>query len=120
MTPRVLRGHGGFTLLEVLVVVAILAILATIIVPKIMKRPEEARRTKAVMDIKAIETALNLYRLDNGNYPSTEQGLEALVMKPTTGVIPKNWKEGGVCIRSSIWNPLEPMGSMGAKERMPT
>jgi len=95
MTPRVPRGHGGFTLLEVLVVVAILAILATIIVPKIMKRPEEARRTKAIMDVKAIETALNLYRLDNGNYPSTEQGLDALVTKPTTGVIPKNWKEGG-------------------------
>jgi general secretion pathway protein G len=95
MTPRVPRGHGGFTLLEVLVVVAILAILATIIVPKIMKRPEEARRTKAIMDVKAIETALNLYRLDNGNYPSTEQGLDALVTKPTTGVIPKNWKEEG-------------------------
>jgi len=95
MTPRVLRRHGGFTLLEVLVVVAILAILATIIVPKIMKRPEEARRTKAIMDIKAIETALNLYHLDSGVYPSTEQGLEALVTKPTTGVIPKNWKEGG-------------------------
>jgi len=95
MTPRVPRGHGGFTLLEVLVVVAILAILATIIVPKIMKRPEEARRTKAIMDVKAIETALNLYRLDNGNYPSTEQGLDALVTKPTTGVIPKSWKEEG-------------------------
>jgi general secretion pathway protein G len=95
MTPRVPRGQNGFTLLEVLVVVAILAILATIIVPKIMKRPEEARRTKAIMDIKAIETALNLYRLDSGMYPSTEQGLDALVAKPTTGVIPRNWKEGG-------------------------
>jgi general secretion pathway protein G len=95
MTPRVPRGHGGFTLLEVLVVVAILAILAAIITPKIMKRPEEARRTKAILDINAIETALNMYRLDNGNYPSTEQGLDALVTKPTTGVIPKNWKEEG-------------------------
>jgi general secretion pathway protein G len=95
MTPRVPRGQGGFTLIEILVVVVILGILASIIVPKIMKRPEEARRTKAIMDIKAIETALNLYRLDNGGYPSTEQGLEALVTEPTTGVIPKNWKEEG-------------------------
>ncbi|NIS60470.1 MAG: type II secretion system major pseudopilin GspG [Proteobacteria bacterium] len=95
MTPRVPRGQGGFTLIEILVVVVILGILASIIVPKIMKRPEEARRTKAIMDIKAVETALNLYRLDNGVYPSTEQGLEALVTKPTTGVIPRNWKEEG-------------------------
>ena len=95
MTPRVPRGQGGFTLIEILVVVVILGILASIIVPKIMKRPEEARRTKALVDIKAVETALNLYLLDNGVYPSTEQGLEALVMKPTTGVIPRNWKEEG-------------------------
>ena len=95
MTPKVPRGQGGFTLIEILVVVVILGILASIIVPKIMKRPEEARRTKAKMDIKAIETALNLYRLDNGVYPSTEQGLDALVTKPTTGIIPKNWKEEG-------------------------
>lgn len=95
MTPKVQRGQGGFTLIEILVVVVILGILASIIVPKIMKRPEEARRTKAKMDIKAIETALNLYRLDNGVYPSTEQGLDALVTKPTTGIIPKNWKEEG-------------------------
>ncbi|MFB0507165.1 MAG: type II secretion system major pseudopilin GspG [Thermodesulfobacteriota bacterium] len=95
MTPRVPRGQGGFTLIEILVVVVILGILASIIVPKIMKRPEEARRTKAIVDIKAVETALNLYLLDNGVYPSTEQGLEALVTKPTTGVIPRNWKEEG-------------------------
>ena len=95
MTAKVPRGQGGFTLIEILVVVVILGILASIIVPKIMKRPEEARRTKAIVDIKAIETALNLYRLDNGVYPSTEQGLEALVTKPTYGIIPKNWTEEG-------------------------
>ena len=95
MKPRVPRCQGGFTLIEILVVVVILGILASIIVPRIMRRPEEARRTKAIVDIKAIETALNLYRLDNGVYPSTEQGLEALVTKPTTGIIPKNWKEEG-------------------------
>jgi len=107
MTPRVPRGQGGFTLIEILVVVVILGILASIIVPKIMKRPEEARRTKAIVDIKAVETALNLYRLDNGVYPSTEQGLEALVTKPTTGVIPRNWKEEGYLDRV----PKDPWGN---------
>jgi general secretion pathway protein G len=95
MMSRMYKGQGGFTLIEILVVVVILGILASIIIPKIMTRPEEAKRIKAKMDIKAIETALNLYRLDNDVYPSTEQGLEALVTKPTTGVIPRNWKEGG-------------------------
>ena len=95
MMSRMYKGQGGFTLIEILVVVVILGILASIIIPKIMTRPEEAKRTKAKMDIKAIETALNLYRLDNDVYPSTEQGLEALVTKPTTGVIPRNWKEEG-------------------------
>ena len=107
MTPKVPRGQGGFTLIEILVVVVILGILASIIVPKIMKRPEEARRTKAKMDIKAIETALNLYRLDNGVYPSTEQGLDALVTKPTTGIIPKNWKEEGYLDK----DPKDPWGN---------
>jgi general secretion pathway protein G len=95
MMSRMHKGQGGFTLIEILVVVVILGILASIIIPKIMTRPEEAKRIKAKMDIKAIETALNLYRLDNDVYPSTEQGLEALVAKPTTGVIPRNWKEDG-------------------------
>ena len=107
MTPKVPRGQGGFTLIEILVVVVILGILASIIVPKIMKRPEEARRTKAKMDIKAIETALNLYRLDSGGYPSTEQGLDALVTKPTTGIIPKNWKEEGYLDK----DPKDPWGN---------
>jgi len=107
MTARVPRGQGGFTLIEILVVVVILGILASIIVPKIMRRPEEARRTKAIVDIKAIEMALDLYRLDNGVYPSTEQGLEALVTKPTTGVIPKNWKEEGYLHK----DPKDPWGT---------
>ncbi len=106
MTPKVPRGQGGFTLIEILVVVVILGILASIIVPKIMKRPEEARRTKAKIDVKAIETALNLYLLDNGVYPSTEQGLDALVTKPTTGIIPKNWKEEGYLDK----DPKDPWG----------
>ena len=90
------RWHQhGFTLIEIMVVVVILGILAAIIIPRISDRPEQARRTKAIMDIKSIETALSLYQMDNGSYPSTEQGLEALVEKPTTGRIPANYNEGG-------------------------
>ena len=71
----------GFTLIEVMVVVVILSILAAIIVPKVMDRPDTARVVKAQSDIRALESALNLYRLDNFNYPSTDEGLEALVPK---------------------------------------
>jgi general secretion pathway protein G len=89
------RLERGFTLIEVLVVVVILGILAALIVPRIMDRPDEARIIAARNDIRAIKSALNLYRLDNGVYPSTEQGLMALVQKPDTGVVPRNWKPGG-------------------------
>ena len=71
----------GFTLIEVMVVVVILSILAAVIVPKVMDRPDTARAVKAQTDIRALESALNLYKLDNFNYPTTEQGLEALVPK---------------------------------------
>lgn len=85
----------GFTLIEVMVVVVILAILAAIIVPRIMRRPEEAKIVAAKQDILAIENAMDLYKLDNGFYPSTEQGLQALVLRPTTQPIPENWETGG-------------------------
>jgi general secretion pathway protein G len=90
-----MKRQSGFTLIEVLVVVAILAILAAIVVPKIMDRPDEARRVAAKADIAAIVQALKLYRLDNGNYPATDQGLLALVQKPTSNPVPPNWKQGG-------------------------
>ncbi|MBI3581430.1 MAG: type II secretion system major pseudopilin GspG [Nitrospinae bacterium] len=86
---------AGFTLIEIMVVVVILALLAGIIIPKIMSRPEEARRAKAMIQIKEIEAALNLFKIDSGFYPSTEQGLAALTTAPTTGEIPKHFKEGG-------------------------
>ena len=86
---------SGFTLIEVLVVVVILSILAALIVPKIMDRPDEARVVAAKSDIRAVTSALKLYRLDNGVYPSTEQGLQALVKKPETGEVPRNWKGSG-------------------------
>jgi len=86
---------AGFTLIEVMIVVIILALLAGIIIPKIVSRPEEARRAKAIIQIKQLEGALNMFSIDNGFYPSTEQGLEALISKPATGEIPPNFKEGG-------------------------
>lgn len=89
------RATDGFTFIEIMVVVAILAILAALVVPRIMGRTDDAKRTAAKVQIRNIEGALQLYKLDNGVYPSTEQGLKALVEKPTVGVIPKKWKIGG-------------------------
>jgi len=89
------RRQSGFTLIEVMVVVAILAILAAVVVPRVMDEPAKARRAKAQQDIRAIESALDLYKLDNYRYPTTEQGLEALVSPPTSGPEPENYKEGG-------------------------
>ncbi|MDH5476983.1 MAG: type II secretion system major pseudopilin GspG [Nitrospinota bacterium] len=89
------KGKEGFTLIEILVVVMILGILATVILPRIMSKPDEARVTKARMDIKALEGALSMYKLDNGFYPDTDQGLAALVTIPTTGRIPKKYSPDG-------------------------
>ena|SRR3990167_5841 len=85
------KASGGFTLIEVMVVVVILAILAAIIVPRILKRPEQARMVAAKQDILSIQNALSLYKLDNGFYPSTEQGIDALVHKPSGAPTPGNW-----------------------------
>jgi general secretion pathway protein G len=90
----------------VLVVVAILGILAAIVVPRIMDRPDEAKRVAAKADIAAIVQSLKLYRLDNGFYPSTDQGLAALVQKPTANPVPGNWKQGGYLERL----PKDPWG----------
>lgn len=94
------RTMHGFTLIEVMVVVVILGILAAIVVPRIMDRPDEARKVKAQQDIRALEAALNLYRLDNYTYPTTDQGLEALAQKPVPD--PPRWKEGGYVDRLPI------------------
>ena len=88
-------GPDGFSLVEVMIVVVILAILATLLVPHVMGRTEDAKRAAAKAQIQSIESALQLYRLDNGMYPSTEQGLQALVSKPAKGPAPTNWKAGG-------------------------
>ena len=86
------QHQRGFSLIEIMVVVVILGILAALVVPKIMSRPDEARIVKAKQDILAIQNALELYKLDNGFYPSTDQGLLALVEKPTNQPIPQDWK----------------------------
>ena len=96
----------GFTLIEVLVVVAILGILAAIVVPRIMDRPDDAKRVAAKADVAALVQSLKLYRLDNGAYPTTEQGLVALVQRPTTMPVPANWKQGGYLERL----PKDPWG----------
>jgi general secretion pathway protein G len=90
-----LRNSRGFTLIEIMVVVVILGILAAFVVPKLLDRPDEARITKAVADIKGLEQSLGLFKLDNGFYPSTEQGLQALVSKPDVGRIPARYPDGG-------------------------
>lgn len=101
-----LSKSDGFTLIEVMVVVVILGILAAVVVPKIMSRPEQARIVKAKQDILAIESALDLYKLDNGFYPSTDQGLAALMTKPTIDPLPRNWKSDGYLQQL----PMDPWG----------
>ena len=101
--------NRGFTLIELMVVIVILGILAGLIVPRIMSRPEEARQAKARMQIESLETALKLYKLDNGSYPSTEQGLQALVEAPTVGNLPRKWREGGYLEKGKV--PQDPWGN---------
>ncbi len=92
---KLCRTAGGFTLIEIMVVVVILGILASVVVPKIMDNPDKARMVKAKNDVQAIKGALDLYKLDNFNYPSTDQGLQALVQKPSGTPEARNWKDGG-------------------------
>ncbi|ULQ46251.1 type II secretion system major pseudopilin GspG [Flagellatimonas centrodinii] len=89
------RRSRGFTLIEIMVVVVILGILAAVVVPRIMDRPDDARIAKARQDIRVLESSLNLYKLDNFNYPSTQQGLDALVSQPSGEPQARNWKSGG-------------------------
>lgn len=102
-----MQKQRGFTLLEIMVVVVILGILAALVVPKIIQRPEEAKIVKAKQDVLAIENAMELYKLDNGNFPTTEQGISALTSKPTITPIPSNWQAGGYLKRA----PVDPWGN---------
>lgn len=107
--PLKKMNNGGFTLIELMVVIVILGILAGLIVPRLMGRPEEAKQLKAKMQIQSLETALRLYKLDNGMYPGTEQGLQALVEKAETGDIPKKWRKGGYLEKGKV--PKDPWGN---------
>jgi general secretion pathway protein G len=101
-------GAAGFSLIEVMIVVVILAILATLLAPRVMGRTDDAKRAAAKAQIKNIESALQLYKLDNGIYPSSEQGLKALVEKPTSGPQAANWKAGGYLAKL----PSDPWGNV--------
>ncbi len=107
--PVTRYSKKGFTLIELMIVIVILAILATIVVPKFMGREEQAKRTAAIIQIKNLEAGLKLFKLDNGFYPSTEQSLKSLVEKPTAGREAKNWKEGGYLEAKEV--PLDPWGN---------
>ncbi|MBT8373243.1 MAG: type II secretion system major pseudopilin GspG [Desulfobacterales bacterium] len=109
MLQKTTFNNRGFTLIELMVVIIILGILAVWVAPKIMSRPEEAKQVKARLDIQNLETALKLYKLDNGQYPSTEQGLLALVEKPETGLVPRKWKDGGYLEKGRV--PKDPWGN---------
>jgi general secretion pathway protein G len=106
-SPRGLRSEQGFTLIEIMVVVFILGLLITLVAPRILGRTDEARQTKAAADVKQIEQALSLYKLDNGFFPTTEQGLEALVSRPTTGLVPRRWNPDGYLPKV----PVDPWGA---------
>lgn len=103
-----MKQHG-FSLIELMIVVVILGLMATLLVPRIMDRPEEARVAKARMDMRTIDSALRLYRLDNGVYPNTEQGLSALVREPDRPPQPRNYRAGGYLESSSL--PRDPWGN---------
>jgi general secretion pathway protein G len=103
---RMQTRSSGFTLIEILVVIVILGILAALVVPRVLERPDEARVIAAKSDIAAIMQGLKLYRLDNQRYPTTEQGLNALVASPTIPPVPPNWKPGGYLERL----PKDPWG----------
>lgn len=107
MQPRTAtRGQGGFSLVEILVVLVIMGLLISIVAPTVLNRADDARIQKAQADFKAIETALKIYRLDNYVYPSTEQGLEALVSPSSIDPLPRNFKDGGYLAEV----PLDPWG----------
>ena len=96
------NSDRGFTLLEIIVVVFILSLLVTIVAPRIIGRTDEARITGAKIQIRNFETALKLFKLDNGFYPDTQEGLDALIEKPATGRIPQKYKEGGYLEQKKI------------------
>lgn len=107
--PRTLSGNRGFSLIELMVVVIILGILAMYIGPKLMGRTEQAKEVQTRVQMEGLETALKLYKLDNGTYPTTEQGLQALVEMPETQNVLQNWRKGGYLEKGKV--PKDPWGN---------
>jgi general secretion pathway protein G len=103
------NSQSGFTLIELMVVIVILGILAAIIIPRFMGEPDKAKQAAAQTQIGMLETALKIYKLHNGTYPTTEQGLKALVEAPTVGNLPKNWQKGGYLEKGKV--PKDPWGN---------
>ncbi len=101
------KKQKGFTLLEIMVVVAILGLLVTMVAPNVIGSSDSAKVKKAISDITSLESALNMYRLDNGVYPTTDQGLEALITKPSGTPEPRNYRENGYIVRL----PKDPWGA---------
>lgn len=108
MQRTTFKNRRGFTLIEIMVVIVILALLAALVGPKIIGRSDDAKLADAKVQIRNLETALKLYKLDNGNYPTTEQGMQALLTKPTTGLIPKNYRQEGYLESKKL--PTDPWG----------
>lgn len=106
---RVSFSQRGFTLIEIMVVIVILAILAAVIAPRIIGRVDESRVIESKVQIKNFETALKMYRLDNAKYPSTSQGLIALVERPKTSPVPRKWHKGGYLEKNKV--PKDPWGN---------
>ena len=104
-----LKSGQGFTLIELLVVILILGLLAGIIGPRLFGHTDEAKQTKARVQIENLGSALKMYKIDNDRFPTTEQGLEALVSQPQSGNVPKKWKKGGYLAKKQI--PLDPWGN---------
>ena len=105
---KILKNNKGFTLIEILVVVIILSILVAVVGPRLLDKPEEAKRTAAGVQIRNLESALKFFHLDNGYYPSTEQGLDSLVQKPSAGKIPRKYRDGGYLEGGKV--PQDPWG----------
>jgi general secretion pathway protein G len=106
---QLLRNNAGFTLIELMVVIIILGLLAAIVMPRVVGETDRARYEQAKVQMRILEDALKRYKLDNGVYPSTEQGLESLVRKPSSGIVPRNWPEGGYLDKTEI--PIDPWGN---------